>query len=139
VRSFVTYELQIFPDVKAGKNVLVCGHGNVIRAFFKRVDRIPNENMKSIDFPRAMPLVYYLDANGQPVRGSNPFSEWVSGEFLGNGDDLERAYEREKEQLIRRFDARTGTVFAGDPSQLMPSRAHIPSVLPSSMSSRVQG
>lgn len=34
------------PLVKEGKTVLICGHGNVIRAMLKRLDNIPNPILK---------------------------------------------------------------------------------------------
>src|SRR5581483_9927569 len=37
------YEEQILPLLTAGKNVLVCAHGNSIRALIKYLDKIPDE------------------------------------------------------------------------------------------------
>ena len=36
------------PRVKAGKTVLICGHGNIIRSMLKRLDGIPNDVLKQV-------------------------------------------------------------------------------------------
>lgn len=36
------------PSINAGKTVLICGHGNIIRSMLKRLDSIPNDILKQV-------------------------------------------------------------------------------------------
>lgn len=38
----------MMPRLKAGKTVLICGHGNIIRSMLKRLDGIPNDVLKQV-------------------------------------------------------------------------------------------
>jgi 2,3-bisphosphoglycerate-dependent phosphoglycerate mutase len=51
------------------------------RAMLKRLDNIGNARLKEITMPRAMPLVYELDADLEPVRSAYAFGP-LSGRFL---------------------------------------------------------
>ena len=58
----------IAPCVKSGKRVLICAHGNSIRALVKHLDRIPDSEIIEIEIPTAVPLVYELDRDLNPCR-----------------------------------------------------------------------
>lgn len=49
---------QVAPMVRDGKNVLIVGHGNSLRALVKYLENVPEDQMDEIDIPNAQPLVY---------------------------------------------------------------------------------
>eukprot|EP00904_Undaria_pinnatifida_P011541 jgi/Undpi1/7517/HiC_scaffold_22.g09990.m1 len=93
-RSWAFWRERMVPRVKAGKTVLICGHGNIIRSMLKRLDGIPNDVLKQVSIPRAIPLVYELDEDLIPV--DNPGSNApLSGRFLGSALELAEAFDGE--------------------------------------------
>jgi len=59
---------KIGPAVRAGKRVLLVAHGNTLRSLIKYADRIPDEEIAELNIPTAIPLVYELEDNMQPIR-----------------------------------------------------------------------
>ncbi len=66
-RMIPYWEDSIIPDLRAGKTVLVTAHGNSLRALVKHLDGISDEDIAALNIPTAMPLVYRLDENMQPI------------------------------------------------------------------------
>ncbi|CAM9359792.1 unnamed protein product [Choristocarpus tenellus] len=96
-RVWAMWKEVIVPLARSGKVVLVCGHGNVIRALLKRLDSLPNGVLKQVSIPRATPLVYDLDKDMVPV--PSPYSLGpLSGRFLGNPIALAKALQKESPQ-----------------------------------------
>lgn len=62
------YESQIKPDIEAGKQVLICAHGNSLRALVKHLDQVSNEEIVKLNIPTGIPLVYELDDNLKPIK-----------------------------------------------------------------------
>lgn len=58
------YVETILPQLQDGKNVLIVGHGNSLRAMVKYVEDISDENISSFEFGHNCALVYEVDANG---------------------------------------------------------------------------
>jgi 2,3-bisphosphoglycerate-dependent phosphoglycerate mutase len=54
---------EIAPSIKEGKNVLICAHGNSLRALVKHLDRVSDEEIIELNIPTGIPLVYELDEN----------------------------------------------------------------------------
>lgn len=59
---------EIAPTVKSGKRVLIAAHGNSLRALVKFLDKIPDDEIVSLNIPTGIPLVYELDDDLQPLR-----------------------------------------------------------------------
>ena len=51
------------PRLHDGKPVLVCAHGNSLRAIVKYLDGIPDEDIAGREIPTGVPLIYNLDAS----------------------------------------------------------------------------
>ncbi len=51
----------IAADLRAGRTVLIGGHGNSLRALVKHLDRIGDEEIAELNIPTGVPLVYELD------------------------------------------------------------------------------
>lgn len=69
VDRFIPYwSKEIVPSIKAGKNVLICAHGNSLRALVKHLDQVSNEEIVELNIPTGIPLVYELDENLKAVK-----------------------------------------------------------------------
>ncbi|OIO21987.1 phosphoglyceromutase [Candidatus Micrarchaeota archaeon CG1_02_47_40] len=80
---------EIAPAIKGGKRVLICAHGNSIRALVKYLDGISDEEIVNVNIPTGMPLVYELDGNLKPIRHY----------YLGNAAEIKKAIEKVKNQV----------------------------------------
>jgi 2,3-bisphosphoglycerate-dependent phosphoglycerate mutase len=58
------YEARIWPEVRAGRNVLVAAHGNSLRALIMRLENLSGEEIVSRELATGVPIVYRLDADG---------------------------------------------------------------------------
>lgn len=61
------WENEILPDLRAGKTVLITAHGNSLRALVKHIEGISDVDIAGLNIPTGMPLVYEIDADGQPA------------------------------------------------------------------------
>lgn len=61
------YQQEIEPQVRAGKQVLICAHGNSLRALVKHLSGISDEEIVKLNIPTGIPMVYELDDNLKPV------------------------------------------------------------------------
>lgn len=57
----------IAPDIRAGRRVLICAHGNSLRALVMHLDRIPKEKIVELNIPTGIPLAYDLDDALRPL------------------------------------------------------------------------
>jgi 2,3-bisphosphoglycerate-dependent phosphoglycerate mutase len=73
----------IAPTVKSGKRVLVCAHGNSLRALVKYLDNISDENIVEVNIPTGIPLVYELDEGLRPLQSY----------YLGDAESVRKAAE----------------------------------------------
>jgi len=76
----------IAPQLRLYGTVLVCAHGNSLRALVKHLDRIPDEEIASLDIPTGIPLLFELDGQLRPQGARDP-RFGLSGRYL----DPERA------------------------------------------------
>ena len=58
----------ICKDLKEGKKVIVCAHGNSLRAIIKYLDNMSDKAIVSLNIPTATPLVYELNKDLKPIR-----------------------------------------------------------------------
>ncbi len=73
----------IAPVVKSGKRLIICAHGNSLRALVKYLDHIPDEQIVELNIPTGIPLVYELDADLHPLRNY----------YLGDQEAIRKAAE----------------------------------------------
>ncbi|EOH90059.1 2,3-bisphosphoglycerate-dependent phosphoglycerate mutase [Enterococcus pallens] len=57
-RVMILWQDQIVPFLKEGKTVLVCGHGNSLRALIQYLEAVPEEQVDRIKVPNATPILY---------------------------------------------------------------------------------
>ncbi|RMG16727.1 MAG: 2,3-diphosphoglycerate-dependent phosphoglycerate mutase [Deltaproteobacteria bacterium] len=73
----------IVPDLRAGRRVLVCAHGNSLRALVKHLDGISDAEIPKLNIPTGIPLVYTLDGDLRAV----------SHRYLGDPEAARKAAE----------------------------------------------
>jgi len=56
------------PAIRAGKRVLVAAHGNSIRALYKYLNQVPDDQIVGVNIPNGIPLVFELDGELKPLR-----------------------------------------------------------------------
>jgi len=59
---------QIVPEMRKDQKVIICGHGNSLRALIKYIDNLSDEEVTKLDLPTGVPLVYELDDDLNRVR-----------------------------------------------------------------------
>ncbi|MEA3254528.1 MAG: 2,3-diphosphoglycerate-dependent phosphoglycerate mutase [Candidatus Altiarchaeota archaeon] len=89
VERFLPYwHGRIVPTIKSGKKVLICAHGNSLRALVKYLDNIPDEDIPGLNIPTGIPLVYELDEGLKPVKHY----------YLGDPEVVEKATQAVADQ-----------------------------------------
>ena len=69
VARFVPYwQMEIAPQVLAGKSVIIAAHGNSLRALIKHLDDASDDAIVGLNIPTAVPLVYELTDDLKPIR-----------------------------------------------------------------------
>lgn len=58
------YEARIWPEVKAGKNVIVAAHGNSLRALVMKLDDLSREQVLKLNLATGAPTIYRLNEDG---------------------------------------------------------------------------
>ena len=58
------WEARIWPDVKAGRNVIVAAHGNSLRALIMKLEGLSGEAIIKRELATGVPMVYRLRGDG---------------------------------------------------------------------------
>ena len=82
-RMMPLWRTQIAPRVAAGERVLICAHGNSLRALVKHLGGLTDAEILEVNIPTGVPLVYELDADLREVRKR----------YLGDRDAVEAAMQ----------------------------------------------
>jgi 2,3-bisphosphoglycerate-dependent phosphoglycerate mutase len=51
----------IVPALRQGQKILICAHGNSLRALVKYLDHVSDKEITQLNIPTGIPLVYELD------------------------------------------------------------------------------
>ncbi len=62
------WQMEIAPQIRAGKNVIIAAHGNSLRALIKHLDHVSDSDIVGLNIPTAVPLVYELTDDLRPIR-----------------------------------------------------------------------
>ncbi len=73
----------IAPVVKTGKRLIICAHGNSLRALVKYLDNVSDNEIPELNIPTGIPLVYELNPDLTPRRHF----------YLGDPEAVRRAAE----------------------------------------------
>ncbi len=63
-RTLPYYEEKIWPEVKAGRSVIVAAHGNSLRSIVMKLDGLSGEEVTKLEIATGVPIVYQLDDEG---------------------------------------------------------------------------
>ena len=80
---------EILPHIKNDKKVLICAHGNSLRALVKYLDKISDSDIAKLNIPTGVPLVYELDNNLKPI----------DHYYLGDQEEVRKATESVAQQI----------------------------------------
>ncbi len=75
------WQMEIAPQIRAGKRVIIAAHGNSLRALIKHLDQVSDEAIVNMNIPTAAPLVYELTDDLRPIRSY----------YLGNAAEIAAA------------------------------------------------
>ncbi|MCX8022914.1 MAG: 2,3-diphosphoglycerate-dependent phosphoglycerate mutase [Syntrophorhabdaceae bacterium] len=90
VERFLPYWHDVIaPDIKGGRRVLICAHGNSLRALVKYLDNIPDNEITELNIPTGIPLVYEVDDDLRPIKSY----------YLGDPEEVQRATQSVANQL----------------------------------------
>jgi 2,3-bisphosphoglycerate-dependent phosphoglycerate mutase len=82
VQRVVPYwQMEIAPQVRAGKRVIIAAHGNSLRALIKHIDHVSDDAIVNLNIPTAVPLVYEFTDDMQPIRNY----------YLGDAEEIAKA------------------------------------------------
>ena len=82
-RMLPYWHSMIAPIVKSGKQVIICAHGNSLRALVKYLDNIADNEIVELNLPTGIPLVYELDSDLRPLRSY----------YMGDPEEIRKAAE----------------------------------------------
>lgn len=80
---------KIEPLLKEGKNVLLSGHSNSLRAIVKYLDRLSDQEITTVNIPYCIPLIYEFDKKGKVIKKY----------YLASEEELKEAIEKIKNQI----------------------------------------
>ncbi len=70
------FKTHIEPELKNGKNIIICAHGNSLRALIKYLEKISDEGIEKTEINTAEVYVYDMDKEGhitsKQIRAANP-------------------------------------------------------------------
>jgi 2,3-bisphosphoglycerate-dependent phosphoglycerate mutase len=66
-RTLPYWESKIFPEVRAGKEIIVAAHGNSLRSIVMHLDGLSKEEVLELNIPTGVPLLYVFDKSGTIV------------------------------------------------------------------------
>ncbi|MCU1438481.1 MAG: phosphoglycerate mutase [Naasia sp.] len=81
-RMLPYWSIEMKPQLRAGRTLLVVAHGNSLRALVKHLDGISDEAIAELNLPTGIPLVYRLDENYVPTV---PGGEYLDPEAAAAG------------------------------------------------------
>lgn len=82
VRMLPYWEIEIKPQLRSGRTVLVVAHGNSLRGLVKHLDGISDADIAGLNIPTGIPLVYRLNENYSPL---TPGGEYLDPEAAAAG------------------------------------------------------
>lgn len=62
-RALPFWQVEIIPQILAGKKVIVAAHGNSLRAMVKSIKNISDQDITELNIPTGVPLVIEFDQN----------------------------------------------------------------------------
>jgi 2,3-bisphosphoglycerate-dependent phosphoglycerate mutase len=58
----------IIPAIRKNQKVIICAHGNSLRALIKYIDNLDDADVTNLEIPTGVPLVYELDEGLNRIR-----------------------------------------------------------------------
>lgn len=91
VDRFLPYWFEeIVPALQAKKKVLICAHGNSLRALVKHLDNISDKDITGLNIPTGIPLVYELT---DELKAEGTLKGAKTSYYLGDPEAAKKAAE----------------------------------------------
>ncbi len=90
-RSVPYFKDNVLKEIKNGKQVILSGHHNSLRAIIKYLDNLTDEEVISLNVPYCIPLVYEFDENLKPIKHY----------YLASNEEVKQVIESIKNQTKR--------------------------------------
>jgi 2,3-bisphosphoglycerate-dependent phosphoglycerate mutase len=58
------YESKIWPEYRAGKNIVISAHGNSLRALVMKLDQLSRDEVLKLNLGTGVPMIYRLNEDG---------------------------------------------------------------------------
>lgn len=68
VRALPFWHESIVPAIRENKKVIICAHGNSLRALVQYIENLNDDDVAKLDIPTATPLIYELDERLNCIR-----------------------------------------------------------------------
>ena len=90
LRTSAFWDEVIIPQLKLKKRILIVGHENNLRSLIKRLDDISETDILQLELPRAIPLIYDLDATTfKPIKNKKSKDGKVIDQYKGVGVEVD--------------------------------------------------
>ncbi len=66
-RAIPYYQEHIETDLKAGKNIIISGHGNTLRALMKHLEEVADDKVHELEIGTGQVLVYEINEDGKVI------------------------------------------------------------------------
>ena len=114
LRTSAFWDEVIIPQLKLKKRILIVGHENNLRSLIKRLDDISETDILQLELPRAIPLIYDLDAKTfKPIKnkktkdgksidhynGVGVEVDLLSGRYICDPAQLKNIAKRDQQQV----------------------------------------
>ena len=66
-RAIPYYQEHIINDLKDGKNIIIAGHGNTLRALMKHLEEVDDNDVHTLEIGTGQVLVYEINNDGKMI------------------------------------------------------------------------
>ena len=66
-RAIPYYQEHIINDLKDGKNIIIAGHGNTLRALMKHLEEVDDKDVHTLEIGTGQVLVYEINNDGKMI------------------------------------------------------------------------
>lgn len=108
LRAYKYWNEVILPQLKSSPTILVVSHENTLRSILMKIENVSPEDIVNLSIPRAMPLLYRLDDNFEPIgRSDNTLDAtgFLRAEWLCGDDKVTEILEKERKMVYNTRDS----------------------------------
>jgi 2,3-bisphosphoglycerate-dependent phosphoglycerate mutase len=77
---YLSFDLQIVPQLVAGKHVMIAAHGNSLRSIIMHLDKLTSQEVISLELSTGIPMLYIFK-EGKFIRRGSPAGPSEAGVY----------------------------------------------------------